>query len=227
VGWRRRLAAVFTERLALKASSVLLAIVTWFLVAAREPMEEVAPVRFSPQLDSGLVLRDPTPAIRALVIGRANEILKLGNTPLTIRRRVAGDSPDTLVINLRTSDVEIPEGVEVIVRDVQPRAITLRFEPTSSRVVPVRADIMVRGDPDSPAGAAARTYVRLEPESVTVLGPRLIVNRIPFVTTVRDSLTFDSLPHLVDVDTSGLGVEIRPPQVKAFLFRRPPPFPPS
>ena len=77
IPWRRRVAAALTDRLALKASAVLLAIVLWFVVGAREPREEYAPVQFAPRLDSTLVLRDPTPPIRAHVLGRPSEILKL------------------------------------------------------------------------------------------------------------------------------------------------------
>ena len=211
IGWRRRITAAFTERLALKASAVLVAVVLWFVVAAREPMEEVASVRFAPQLDSALVLRDPPPMIRALVIGRANEILKLSNTPLVIRRSITSDAPDTLVLALRTSDVEVPEGVEVIVRDVQPRALTLRFESTVSRLVPVRSAIIVR-----PVGTPNVT-VRLDPESVTVRGPRRTIARLGSIPTVSDSITVDTLPHLIDLDTTGLGVSVRPPQVKALV----------
>jgi YbbR domain-containing protein len=213
-GWRRRVTAAFTQHLALKASAVLLAIVLWFAVAAREPMEEIASVRFAPQLDSALVLRDPPPIIRALVIGRANEILKLSTTPLVIRRSITSDAPDTLVLALRTSDIEVPEGVEVIVRDVQPRSLTLRFESTVTRMVPVRSAIIVR----APAGTT-NVSVRLDPESVTVRGPRRTVARLRSIPTVRDSVTVDTLPHLVDLDTTGLGVSVRPPQVKALVRR--------
>jgi hypothetical protein len=209
-GWRRRIARALTEDIALKASAVLLAIAMWFLVAAREPMEEVASVRFAPQLDSALVLRDPPPVIRALVIGRANEILKLTNTPLVIRRPVSSDAPDTLVVPLRVSDVEVPAGVEVIVRDVQPHSVTLRFESTMSRVVPVRSAVLVRMQQRT----NGPVRVRFEPESVTVLGPRRNVARLPFVRTVADSIAMDTLPHLIDLDTAGLGVTVRPLQVK-------------
>jgi hypothetical protein len=215
VGWRRHVAAAFTEHLALKASAVLVAVVLWFVVAAREPTEEVVGVRFAPQLDSALVLRDPSPIIRALVIGRANEILKLSNTPLVIRRQIASDAPDTLVLSLRTSDVEVPEGVEVIVRDVQPRTLTLRFEATASRQVPVRSALLVR----SPIGTTA-VGVRFDPESVVVRGPRRTVAQLRFVSTVGDSIALDTLPHLVDLDTAGLGVQVRPPQVKALFGPR-------
>ena len=211
-GWRHRITAAFTERLALKASAVLLALVLWFVVAAREPTEEVVSVRFAPKLDSALVLRDPDPIIRALVIGRANEILKLSNSPLVIRRPVESDAPDTLVLSLRTSDVEVPEGVEVIVRDVQPRQLTLYFESTTSRELPVRPAVVVR-TPSGPVPAAT-FEMRADPARVTVLGPRRTIAQLRFVPTVADSITLDTLPHLVDLDTSGLGVIVRPPQVK-------------
>lgn len=200
----------------LKVTSVFVAVVLWIVVGAREPVEEVTSVRFAPQLDSAMALRDPHPVIRALVIGRPSEIMKLSNTPLTIRRRIATDAPDTLVVRLRTSDVEVPEGVEVIVRDVQPHELTLRFEHTSSKVVPVRSAIRTMGLPPPPG-----VLVRLDPSFVTVRGPRTTVSRLRFVATMPDSIAVDTLPHLVDLDTAGLGVDVRPAQVKASFVRAP------
>jgi hypothetical protein len=212
--WQQRAAGFFTKNLPLKVTSVFVAVVLWIVVGAREPIEEVAGVRFAPQLDSAMTLRDPQPVIRALVIGRASEIMKLSNTPLTIRRRIANDAPDTLILPLRTSDVEVPDGVEVIVRDVQPHELTLRFEHTVSRSVPVRSAIRTLGFPPPPGVA-----IRLDPALVTVRGPRSAVARVRFVPTVPDSIAVDTLPHLVDLDTTGLGVLVQPMQVKALFVR--------
>lgn len=214
VRWRRLLTGAFTENLPLKASALLLTIAMWFLVSAREPIEQVVGVRFQPQLDSNLVLRDPSPLIRAVVIGAPNEVLKLADTPLLIRRPIANDVPDTLVLALRPSDVEVPEGVEVIVRDVQPHSLTLRFESTASRKVPVRSAVVVRA-------VSGRIPVHIDPDSVTVLGPRPAVLRVAGIFTVVDTLSIDTLPHLVDLDTLGLGVTVRPRQVKVSFLRTP------
>jgi len=211
--WRRRINSAFTERLALKASAVLLALMLWFVVAARQPTEEVTSVRFVPQLDSALVLRDEPPPIRVHLFGRPSEILKLANTPLVIRRQIASDVPDTLTVSLHPADVDVPDGVQVIVRDLQPRSLTLRFEPTASRKVPVRSAIMVRASAGRPSVA-----VRLDPDSVTILGPRRAVAQLRFVSTRPDSITIDTLTHLVDLDTTGLGVVVRPTQVKAVFM---------
>jgi YbbR domain-containing protein len=213
--WRRRLAEAFTQRLALKGTALLLAIVLWFIVTAKEPNQDLVEVQFAPQLDSSLVLKDPPPAIHALVVGTPQELLKLFAHPLVIKRQIAANSPDTVVVDLSTSDVELPAGVDAIVRAVQPRSVTLRFESTSSRVVAVRSAVQVAPDTLHPSPPMT---VRLEPERVEVSGPRQRVLDLEYVTTMRVSIpATDSLPHLVDIDTTRLGLRVKPSQVKVHL----------
>ncbi|HKO14988.1 MAG TPA: hypothetical protein VJU87_02060 [Gemmatimonadaceae bacterium] len=213
--WRRRAVEATTQRLALKGTAVLLAVVLWFIVSGKEPTEDLVPVRFAPQLDSSLVLRDPPAPVRALVIGTGRDLLKLYATPPVIKRPISANAPDTLVVDLRPSDVELPPGSDAIVRDVQPRAVTLRFEPTSTRVVPVHSAIQMTVD----SGAAVpEMAVRLDPDSVEVSGPRQRVLGLRYVTTTKTSIpATDSLPHLVDIDTAQLGVRVKPAQVKVHL----------
>jgi len=213
--WRRHLTEAFTERLALKGTALLLAIVLWFIVTAKEPNQDLVEVQFAPQLDSSLVLKDPPPPIHALVVGTPQELLKLFAHPLIIKRQIAANSPDTVVVDLATSDVELPAGVDAIVRGVEPRSVTLRFESTSSRFVPVRSAVQVVADTLHPTPPVA---VRLEPERVEVSGPRKRVLGTDFVVTVHVNIPAnDSLPHLVDIDTTRLGLRVRPAQVKVHL----------
>jgi len=213
--WRRRLAEAFTQRLALKGTALLLAIVLWFIVTAKEPNQDLVEVQFAPQLDSSLVLKDPPPPIHALVVGTPAELLKLFAHPLVIKRQIAANSPDTVVVDLSTSDVELPAGIDAIVRAVQPRSVTLRFESTSSRVVPVRSAVQVVSDTLHPSPPVA---VRLEPDRVEVSGPRQRVLSLEYVVTARVPIpATDSLPHLVDIDTTRLGLRVKPSQVKVHL----------
>ena len=213
--WRRRLAEAVTQRLALKGTALLLAIVLWFIVTAKEPNQDLVEVQFAPQLDSSLVLKDPPPPIHALVVGTPAELLKLFAHPLIIKRQIAANSPDTVVVDLSTSDVELPAGIDAIVRAVQPRSVTLRFESTSSRVVPVRSAVQVVSDTLHPSPPVA---VRLEPDRVEVSGPRQRVLSLEYVVTARVAIpSTDSLPHLVDIDTTRLGLRVRPSQVKVHL----------
>lgn len=214
--WRRRLAEAFTQRLALKGTALLLAIVLWFIVTAKEPNQDLVEVQFAPQLDSSLVLKDPPPPIHALVVGTPQELLKLFAHPLVIRRQIAANSPDTVVVDLSTSDVELPPGIDAFVRAVQPHSVTLRFESTSSRVVPVRSAVQVVSDTLHPSPPVA---VRLEPDRVEVSGPRQRVLSLEYVVTARVAIpATDSLPHLVDIDTTRLGLRVKPSQVKVHLI---------
>jgi YbbR domain-containing protein len=211
--WRPGIVAAFRDHVLLKAAAVFLALVLWLVVNVKEPQIELVHVRFDPTLDSTLSLRDPPPELQALVAGSAKELIKLSSSPPVVRRQVAADAPDTLVVDLSPSDVILPPGIDAVVRDIQPRSIALRFESTISRRVPVQSGIELVAD----TGAHSST-IRFDPESVQVSGPRHLVAQVAGVRTVRMAIAaMDSLPHSVDLDTTALGVRVRPAQVKALV----------
>lgn len=215
--WRRLRGAV-AERLGLKATALVLAVMLWVLVSAREPTEGLVRVRVIPVLDSSLVLRDGPPELRALVAGRAADLVKLYANPLVVRRTVGGDVPDTLVLDVGPSDVHIPaelsDGVRVL--DVQPRSVTLRFETKVTRDVPILNDghVVVRTD----SGLAVAEDVRFDPREVRATGPRGAVRRLrgihPFSLAIPIG---DTMPHVADLDTAGTGVRVQPMHVKVQL----------
>jgi len=216
---QRRVVAVFTRHLLLKATAVFLAVVLWFVVNAKEPQVMIVPVRFTPVLDSSLVLREALPPLQAIIAGSPKELIKLSTNPPAVRRQITADAPDTLVLDLRPGDVTLPDGVDAVVRDVEPHSITLRFESTWARKVPVRSMIDIAGD-----ALPGPIPTQLQPDSVVVTGPRHLVMRIPSVRTVKTTIALpDSLPHLVDIDTIGFGsrIRIKPSQVKVSFVALP------
>jgi hypothetical protein len=216
---QRRVIAAFTRQLPLKGTAVFLAVVLWFVVNAKEPQVMIVPVRFTPVLDSSLVLRETLPPLQAIIAGSPKELIKLSTDPPAVRRQITADAPDTLVLDLRPADVTLPEGVDAVVRDVEPHSITLRFESTWTRKVPVRSMIDIVADP-----LPGPISTQLQPDSVLVTGPRHLVMRIPSVRTVKTTISLpDSLPHLVDIDTVGFGsrIRIKPAQVKASFVALP------
>ena len=218
---QRRVVTLFTQHLALKGTALLVTLVLWFVVKVKEPQVELVPVRFTPQLDSTLVMRDPIPELQAIVAGSPKELIKLTSNRPSIRRPIGADSPDTVVVDLRPDDVTLPDGVDAVVRDLYPRSLTLRFERMTSRKVPVRSALSV-----STTGVEGSIATRFDPESVHVSGPRHLVLQVKSVQTIRAVISFpDSLPHLVDIDTTGLGtIRVKPAQVKVLLA--PPASPP-
>jgi hypothetical protein len=216
---QRRVVAAFTHQLPLKATAVFLAIILWFVVNAKEPQLELVPVRFTPVLDSALVLREPVPPLQAIVAGSPKELIKLSSNVAIIRRQISADTPDTVVLDLRPGDVSLPDGVDAVVRDVQPRSVTLRFESIASRRVRVTSaiDVAMRGS----GGAVTPVF---DPSTVVLTGPRHLLQKITSVKTVRTTIPYpDSLPHLVDIDTTGFGsARVKPAQVKVeFQARQP------
>lgn len=118
--------AALTRHLGYKVCALFLAVVLWVVVSAEEPGERLVVVRFALSMDRGLVLADE-PELRALVAGRARELLKLYDTPPVVRRAFVATAPGEMLVEIRPADVDLPPGVEAIVRDVQPRTLTLRF----------------------------------------------------------------------------------------------------
>jgi hypothetical protein len=132
---RHRITESITRHLPLKFAAVFFALVLWLVVSAEEPTEEVVGVRFEPSLDSGVVIDGRLPNVRALVLGRGRELLKLYNAAPIIHRRVRSGTSDSVRVELGPADVDIPAGVSAAVRDVRPRMITLRLR----RTAPIQA----------------------------------------------------------------------------------------
>jgi YbbR domain-containing protein len=213
--WRRRAREIATERLALKGIALAVAALLWVVVSARQPTEGYVRVKVEPDLDSSLVMLDGTVELQALVAGRAADLVKLYAAPLVLRRRVGGDVPDTLVLDVSPADVHIPPELNDAVRvvDVQPRNVVLRFESRATRRVSVVSDGRITVLADS--GARPASEVEFEPQTVRVTGPRRVVRQLrgirPFSLSISNA---DTLAHVADLDTTGTGVRAEPMQVK-------------
>lgn len=131
--WRAAIRGVFVERLALKAAALFFALVLWTVVSAEEPTDEVIPIRFAPVVDSGVAIVGPLPAVRALVLGRGRELLKLYNASPVIVRHIQATDDETVSLDLGPADVDLPAGVSAVVRDVRPRHVTLRLRKVDPR----------------------------------------------------------------------------------------------
>jgi hypothetical protein len=221
VSLERHLKAAFTERLGYKAAALFFAAVLWVVVSAEEPSEELVPVRLEASFDTTRVLTSPRPAVRALVAGRARDLIKLYDAPPVVRRSVTDDAPDSVAIDLRPADVYIPPDIDAVVRDVQPRSLVLVFDVTTTRRVPVTNAVRVVVDSGAPQ---ARRLTILVPDSVTVTGPRRVVNAVSSVRTIEQTVTVrDSGAFVVPLDVKSLatGVRVKPAEVRVLVQMSP------
>jgi hypothetical protein len=211
---QRRLRAALTERLGYKAAAAFFAVVLWLVVSAEEPSEELVPVQLETSFDTSRMLTSSAPVVRALVAGRARDLLKLYDHPPIVRRVITDDAPDSVGVDLRPEDVYLPPDVDAIVRDVQPRTVVLVFDVMEARRLPVLSGVRVL--PDSTVGTGVIPITRLEPESVMVTGPRRVVGQMAYVPTAQQTVTVrDSARFLIPLDVKRLGgaVKVRPAEV--------------
>ena len=133
---------MFTDRLGYKAAAIFFALVLWLVVSGEEPSEELVEVRFTPRFTApGVYITDDSlPVIHALVTARKRDLLKLYSAPPHVHRTFGLDTPDTVTLELRPADIELPTGVEGLVRDVQPRAVVLHFAQASKTTARITRD---------------------------------------------------------------------------------------
>lgn len=208
---KQRLRAAFTERLPYKAAAIFFALVLWLIVSAEEPTSGPVPVQFAPVVDTAVDLVSGLPNVTAYVVGSRSDLLRLTATPLSLHLAVPADAPDSLVVRLDTLPLTRPSGVNVQVTRLQPETVTLRFMSEARRTLPVRSALRVVDD----FGRRITEEPSIEPESVSVVGPRRRVSVLESIRTVAaDLIVRDSTPHLVALDTANLGVRVTPAQVR-------------
>jgi YbbR domain-containing protein len=189
----------------IKLAALILATVLWAAVAAVEPTEELVPVRLLVEPPPGRTLTDPPPEVLALYQGSPRQLIKLFASPPVVRKIV----PDTVsasewVLELSTQDLVTTEVSGVQAQDIQPRVIRLRLGDMATRRVPVVARVEL--EPDS--GFAIVGDAMVDPDSVTITGPREPVGRISRVFTSRMRMTglTESISVPVALDTTPLGI---------------------
>jgi hypothetical protein len=202
-----------TWRFPVKSAALALALSLWMLVSAEEPTEAWVGVKVQLITDSSVSLVGEIPEVQALVGGRGRELLKLYTSGPEIRRVVSADTPNEVTLDLRPGDVIIPGNADVRVRDVTPRAISLDFNVTEQRYLPVRALVHIAID----SGMRVVSGPRVLPGSVLVKGPRRAVRGLGSITTNRLNIFVHdtAIIRSVQLDTTGLGITgVTPSEVR-------------
>jgi hypothetical protein len=206
-----RIWSLISNRIAFKLAAIFFSLVLWLVVSVEEPSEELVPVRLELITDPHVSLRGEPEPVRALVVGRGRELIKLFASPPVVRRVISADVPQRYTLELRPTDVDLPSGVDARVREVLPRSIVLVFDITAERTVPVRSELRLR----AADGWRVAGQPRFEPDSVRVTGPRAAVDSVESVPTeALDLVVNETTRPVVALDTSGVAVHITPERVR-------------
>jgi YbbR domain-containing protein len=150
----------------LKMVSIGLAALLWLVVSGEQIVERALriPLEFTnlpPRLE---VVGNPPEMVEVRVRGSAGGLSRLSAGELVAVLDLRSARPGERLFHLGRSDVRSPFGIEVV--QVAPSSMSVRFEPSMTKRVPIAPTI--EGDP-SP-GFVVGT-VSAEPSTVEVIGP--------------------------------------------------------
>ena len=209
------------RNLGLKFLSICIAALLWLVVAGERVVERVmrAPVEMQ-NLPEGLELvGNPPDTVEVRLRGPSGALSRMaaGDMSAVIDLRTA--RPGRRLFHITQSNVNVPYGMEVV--QVGPATLTMEFEMSGVRMVPVEPD--VEGRP--PAGYEV-TRVTSDPQMVEVAGPETALKQLRAAITepvsvqdqtrpVREVVTIgvpDPSLRLVTPQTAMVTVTIAPRQ---------------
>ena len=113
------------------AVAIVCATALWLSVSVDQVSTAWVPVAVTLSMDSTMSLVAPHAPLRALVVGRRADLVRLVRSPVTLRHTIAspilvGASTGDVSLDVRPTELEMPPGIEARVRDVEPRTLVLR-----------------------------------------------------------------------------------------------------
>jgi len=171
------------RHLGLKALAVAVALGLWFTVAGEETVERTLhiPLEVRNPPERLELVDSPPDTVYVRVRGRSDVLGHLAQGDVMAVLDLSSARPGRRFFNVTRSQVRAPFGVEVL--EVASGTVSLRFEPSATREVPVVPS--TEGEPAAGYLAGKPTVV---PSSVEVTGPESAIQRVREVTTEPVSL---------------------------------------
>lgn len=161
------------DNLGLKLASLGLASVLWFLIAGEKTSEMGLGVSVELQnLPRELELTgDAVTQVEVRLRASPGVIQQLGKEDVSARIDLAGASEGERIVHLSAESIRVPFGVTVV--RINPSIVTLNFERTLQKLVPVRPRLIGRPAPDHEVAE-----VSVDPAEVRIAGPKSRVREI-------------------------------------------------
>lgn len=214
----------------LKVLSLALALMLWMAVAGEETVERGLRVPLElQQLPAGVELTGDVPTtVDVRVRGGSSTLSRVGPGDVVAVLDLRSARPGRRVLPMTQDQVRAPFGVDVI--QTTPSAITMVFEPSASKVVPVAPAV----DGHPAPGFVVRSTVAAPP-AVEVVGPESAVKKVTEAVTepvsiggaqdrVRDTARLgvvDPALRLTTARTAIITVDIVPAPLERTIRSRP------
>ena len=199
----------FRHHLGLKVVSIALAALLWVAVAGEQTVERSLriPLEFTNLPAQLEVVGDSPTVVDVRVRGSSGALNRIAAGELVAVLDLRSARSGQRLFHLDGDDVRTPFGVEVV--QVNPSTVSMNFEPSGSKVVPVVPS--VEGEPGD--GFVVGT-VTAEPSTVEVLGPVSVLSRLTQAITEPVTVTDASAPvtETVNIGVADPAVRLRQPQ---------------
>jgi YbbR domain-containing protein len=197
------------KHVGLKLLSIALAAALWLLVSGERIVERAMriPLEFT-NLPSQLeVVGDQPNVVDVRLRGSSGALSRVATGELVAMLDLRAARTGRRLFHLTGADVRTPFGVEVV--QVMPSSVSLTFEPSATKVVPVVPS--VEGDP---ADGYVVGTVTADPATVEVVGPMSALGSLTEAITEPISVTTASAPvtETVTVGVPDQAVRLREPQ---------------
>jgi YbbR-like protein len=161
------------ENLPLKAASLLLAIVLWFVIAGEKTSERGmdVPVELQNFPQNLELTGDPVNRVEVRLRASPGIIHAVGPGEISAQVNLAGAGEGERIIHLTPEAIRVPFGVRVV--KITPAILTLNFERTLFKTVPVRPRLIGR-----PAQGYEVAEVTSDPPEVRIAGPKSRVQEV-------------------------------------------------
>ncbi len=199
----------FRHHLGLKVVSIALAALLWVAVAGEQTVERSLriPLEFTNLPAQLEVVGDSPAVVDVRVRGSSGALNRIAAGELVAVLDLRSARSGQRLFHLDGDDVRTPFGVDVV--QVNPSTVSMTFEPSGSKVVPVVPS--VEGEP---ADGFVVGTVTAEPSTVEVLGPVSVLSRLTQAITEPVTVTDASAPvtETVNIGVADPAVRLRQPQ---------------
>ncbi len=171
------------DNLALKAASLAIAVVLWFVIAGEKTSERglAVPVELQNVPPNLEMTGEAVNTVEVRLRASPGIIHALGPGEISAQVDLAGSAEGERIIHLSPEAIRVPFGVRVV--KITPSILTLNFERTLQKMVPVRPRLLGR-----PAPGREVVEVASDPAEVRISGPRSRVQEVESAFTEPVSL---------------------------------------
>jgi YbbR domain-containing protein len=199
----------FRHHLGLKLVSIALATLIWIAVAGEQTVERSLriPLEFT-NLPSQLeVVGEALTVVDVRVRGSSGALNRIAAGELVAVLDLRSARAGQRLFHLGGEDVRTPFGVDVV--QVNPSTVSMNFEPSGSKMVPIVPT--VEGEP---ADGFVVGTVTAEPSTVEVLGPVSVLSKLTQAITEPVTVTGASAPvtETVNIGVADTALRLRRPQ---------------